>query len=123
VYLLCLALLSGILMLAGVSTAKSIEDTLPGYIATLWGGMLVFGSAITLLGMFWLGTVATGLLMKRVGMFTLTVAASVYGTVILIAFGAGGLFTAGVVYGFGAACFLQFQRINARVRQIIEVTP
>lgn len=123
VYLLLLALVSGAGMLAGVTTARNVEDALPHFVAATWGGLLSFGSGATLVGMYWPGAVATGLLWKRVGMFTLTIAAAVYSVVLLVAFGTAGAFQSGTIAGFGAACCVQFARIEQRVKAIIEATP
>jgi len=122
VFLLILAFFSGLLQALGISSAKSIEQALPHYIGVVWGLMLVLGSGHTLLGMYWPGLVSTGLLLKRVGMFTLTIASFFYAAVILVAFGIQGFLTAGIILGFGCACAVQFKRLNDRVKAIIDAT-
>lgn len=122
VYLLALAFISGLTLTFGVPTSGSIESELPLYLAKTWGVMLTFGSGMSLAGMYWQGDRRTGLLTKRIGMLTLSVAAMVYAAVIILAAGANGTFVAGIIVGFGLACFLQFVRINRRVHQIIQAS-
>ena len=119
IFLLCLCLLSGLLMLGGVTTAKSVEAALPAVVARVWGTMLSFGSASTLVGMYWQGSIQAGLLAKRVGMFSLTVASLIYAIIIIVAFGLAGLLSSGIILGFSFACAVQYRRLNRRVTAII----
>lgn len=122
IYLLGLTFLSGLGTTFGVPSSGSIEAELPVYLARAWGVMLTFGSLSTLCGIFWQGDVRTGLVLKRVGMFSLMVAAFVYGTVLIVAGGLQAAYVAGIIYGFGAACAMQFRKINRRIRAIIQET-
>lgn len=122
IYLLILTLISGLGTAFGVPSSGSIESELPEYLARAWGIILFFGSAATLLGIFWQGDVRTGLVLKRVGTFTLTVASLVYGTVLLVAAQMDAALAAGMVYGFSAACALQFLKINRRIQAIIQAS-
>lgn len=123
IYLLVLCFISGLGILVGVSTSGSIESALPEYLAQVWGFMLAFGSSVSLAGMFWQGDPRTGLLVKRVGMLSLSIAAFIYAVVIVVAAGAAGAFVAGIVAGFSVATFAQFLRINRRIHRIIQATP
>lgn len=122
IYLLTLTLISGVGTAVGVPTSGSIEAELPLHLARAWGLMLFGGSSACLLGIFWLGDVRTGLLLKRVGMLTLTVAALVYGTVLLFAAQMDAALIAGIIYGFGVATAIQFVKVNRRIRKIIEAS-
>lgn len=122
VYLLSLCCISGISLLVGVSTSGSIEAELPFAAARLWGAMLTLGAGSTLLGMFWQGDQRTGLLIKRTGLLTLSIAAFIYAAVIIAAVGLDGAFVCGIVVGFGVATAVQFVRINRRVHQIIQAS-
>lgn len=122
IYLLALSLVSGLSLTFGAPTSGSIESELPLYLAKTWGFMLTFGSTASLLGMFWQGDRRTGLLVKRVGMLSLSVAAFVYAAVIVVAAGMNGAFISGIILGFGLATFLQFLRINRRIHRIIQAT-
>lgn len=122
VYLLALCVVSGVSLLSGVSTSGSIESELPFAAARIWGVMLTAGASSTLLGMFWQGDRRTGLLIKRTGLLTLSIAAFIYAAVILAAAGMQGAFVCGIVVGFGVATAIQFVRINRRVHQIIQAS-
>lgn len=122
VYLLALCLVSGIVTASGLAASKAIDEQMPHLVDNVWGGMLTFGSGATLLGMFWPGLVNTGLLLKRVGTFSLAVASFIYATVIVLAAGRYGLFNAGLILGFGLACGLQCLLINRRVAAIIQAS-
>ena len=122
IYLLVLTLLSGISTVVGVPTSGSIEAELPTSLAKAWGTMLVLGSGASLLGVFWLGDVRTGLVVKRFGMFTLTVAAFVYGVVLIIAAGMDAAYVTGIIFGFGLATLLQWRKINRRIHAILRAS-
>jgi hypothetical protein len=122
VYVLVLALISGVTQAVGVTASQSIESALPNYVSQSWGGMLAFGSGITLVGMYWPGAVATGLLHKRIGMLALMVACFVYSAVVLFHYGFGRFFPAGTIFGFGCAAFVQYRAIDRRVKAIIHAT-
>lgn len=120
IYLLALTFVSGLATAFGVPSSGSIQSELPPYLARAWGVMLIFGAANTLLGIFWQGDIRTGLVLKRVGMFALMVGAFMYGTVLILAAQMQAAFVAGIIYGFGAACLMQFRKINRRIHAIIE---
>lgn len=119
VYLLGLALLSGLLFVAGVPTSRSVEDTLPYLARMAWSVLLVLGSTSALGGMYWPGQVGTGLLLKRTGMFTLAVTGALYALVLAVALGLPALLNSGLVLGFAVACWLQYRAINVRVHEVL----
>jgi hypothetical protein len=122
VYLLLLCFVSGVGMVTGNTTARAVEDGVDPLVAFTWGMILLLGSAATLLGMYWPGDIRAGLLMKRTGMFCVGVAAVIYGFVVGISVGTGGLLAGGTIVGFGVACFAQFNIINHRIQSIIHIT-
>ena len=123
IYLLCLCLLSGTLILAGFDASKSIEDSLPQFLVYVWGGTLVFGSVFALTGAYWQGDPRTGLVLKRIGYLTLAVAGLIYSLVLWWSFGLAATFPGGIVLGFSAASGIQYRRVNNRIKRIIEATP
>jgi hypothetical protein len=122
VYLLCLCFLSGLMTLLGPSASGSMEAALHPWIVLVWGASLVHGSGATLTGMFWPGDPRTGLLLKRMGMFALMVASGLYAGTMVVYQGAGGILSAGIIAGFGAACAVQYKVINDRIKAIIILT-
>lgn len=118
VYLLLLALISGVGLLLGTPTAGSIEATLPVWASKTWGGFLTVGGGCVLAGMYWPGDPRTGLVVKRFGFLALIVASSIYALVLLLAIGINAFLVAGIVLGFGVACTLQYLRVNRRIMKI-----
>lgn len=113
-YLLTLAAVSGIPLLFGQVNSGSIEAALPPVMVAFWGSMLVLGSSLALVGLYWRGRPATGLLMERSGLVGVGGSSLIY-AVVLIPNGFQGLFSACVTAGFGLACFTQARRIGRRI--------
>lgn len=122
VYLLALALFSGTLNLAGLNTTKSVQDTLPPSARLTWAALLVLGSSLSLAGLYWPGTIPTGLSLKRVGMFTLGIASALYALILVTAFGWMGLTQGGIILGLALACALHYRQITQRIAQVVELT-
>lgn len=119
-YLLALAVVSGIPLLFGRPNSGSIAATLPPYLVTGWGAVLVLGSSLALIGSFWRGRSATGLVMERTGLVGTGGASMVYAASVMVtAAGWTGLFAACITAGFGLACFAQARRISTRIRAAI----
>jgi hypothetical protein len=118
VYMLVLAAISGAPLLFGKPNSGSIEETLPPLLVTAWGGMLVVGSLLALLGLYWRGRSSTALLMERAGLVGVGGAAVVYAAALTTA-GWRGAFAGCLTAGFGLACFAQAHRISQRIRAVI----
>lgn len=123
IYLLGLCLLSGTLTVTGVEMARSFEDSLPTYLVKTWGGTLILGASFALIGVYWQGDPRNGLVLKRIGYFTLSVVEAIYSVVLWWSFGLAATFPAGIVLGFSAASGIQYRRVNRRIKKIIEATP
>lgn len=119
VYLLALAAVSGVPLLFGQSNSDAVHAALPPLVVNVWGAMLVFGSCLALLGLFWRGHSGTGLLMERSGLVGVGGAAMVYAAIVVGTVGTGGLFSSCITAGFGAACFAQAHRISERIHLVI----
>lgn len=122
VYLLVLASISGLGLVVGASTAALVETSVPVEVSFTWGLILFLGSLLTLIGMYWQGDIRTGLVLKRLGMFSVGVAAILYGALTAFVLGSPALFSAGTTIGFGVACFAQFHIINKAIHSIITIT-
>lgn len=122
VYLLAVALFTGVLELVGLNTARSVEDTLPPAAQLTWAGLLTLGSGSSLVGLYWPGTIPTGLVLKQVGMFTLGVASSLYALLLVVAFGVPALTQAAITLGLALACWLHHRQIKRRVEQVIRMS-
>lgn len=119
VYLLALAVVSGLGILLGGRTAGSIQDSLAPLPRYTWAAILTIGSATTLAGMFWPGDQRTGLLLKRFGYLALAIASFVYSIVVMVTIGSGATLFGGTLIGFGAACGLMVRRIDRVVKATI----
>lgn len=122
VYLLILALVSGLGLVLGEPTAGSVDATLPLWASKTWGGMLAFGAGNVLSGMYWQADPRTGLVVKRLGFLALISASTVYAMVLFVAVGLPAFLVSGIVLGFGAACLVQYMRVNRRITRIIRRT-
>lgn len=120
-YLLLLAAVSGLPLLFGRPNSASIAATLPPPLVAGWGAMLVLGSLLALVGLYWRGRKSTGLVLERTGLVGVGGASIVYaGSVLLVAPGFTGAFAACITAGFGVACLIQARRIAARLRSAIQ---
>ena len=119
-YLLVLAAVSGLPLLFGKPNSASIAATLPHVLVIGWGFMLVLGSLCALVGLYWRGRSATGLVLERAGLIGVGGASLVYAASVLIsAPGFTGAFAASITAGFGIACAAQARRIGLRLRMAI----
>lgn len=123
IYLLVIAVMSGLGFLSGTPTAGSIEAELPPLARYAWGAMLTVGAAGALTGMFWPGDPRTGLLVKRFGFVSLVFAALVYGTVLWASAGVRAFLVWGSVYGFAMACAERAWRVDQMIKRVIQETP
>lgn len=120
-YLLLLAAVSGVPLMFGKPNSASIAATLPHTLVVGWGVMLVIGSTLALIGLYWRGRSSTGLVLERAGLIGVGGASVVYASsVMLSAPGFTGSFAASITVGFGVACFVQARRISARLRTAID---
>ena len=117
-YLLTLAAVSGLPLLFGKPNSGSIEESLPPFMVGVWGAMLVFGSVLALVGLYWRGRVVTGLLMERSGLVGVGGSSLIY-AVVLIPNGLQGVYAGCITGAFGLACFRQAHRISQRLRASI----
>lgn len=118
-YLLALSAVSGIPLLFGEPTSGTIDDALPPAMVLLWGSMLVFGSIIALVGLYWRGLSTTGLVLERAGLVGVGGASLIYSTAILLTVGLEGLFSGCIISAFGLACFTQARRISFRLHDLM----
>lgn len=109
-YLLALAVLGSLPILAGEPTAGSIEALLPSYVVLTWSVLLLIGSVTALLGVYWPlrepvtpASFITALFLERLGLAVVWPTALVYAVIIVIVIGWSGLLTAAIVAGFGWA--------------------
>jgi hypothetical protein len=121
IYLLLLAFFSGLTAMAGVAP-PSIESELPPSVGFAWALMLTMGAGAMLAGVYWPGTIQTGLSLKKIGSFALSVAAMIYAVVLLVAFGFAAFFNAGIILGFGVACYLHYRTVSKRVQEIVQAS-
>lgn len=122
-YLLALAAVSGVPLLFGQTNSSTIEHGLPPLVVTGWGAMLLVGSTIALVGLYWRGRASTALLMERAGLHGVGGAALVYAVVLLVGTGWSGAFAACITGGFGVACFAQARRIVRRIKAVLAQVP
>lgn len=118
-YLLCLAAVSGVPLLFGKANSGSMAAAMPEPAVLAWGAMLVLGSLLALVGLYWHGKSATGLLLERTGLVGVGGAAIIFSAVALLSVGLDATFSACITAGFGLACFAQARRISHRIRLVL----
>lgn len=124
VYLLVLAAVSGAAQFVGIVVARTAHLVLPRAVDATWAALLFLGATSALVGMFWQGKdVRTGLTLKRIGMFALAAAGLIYSILLVFAYKTGGLFNAGIVFGFALACGLHYRTVVRRINAIIAASP
>lgn len=120
VYLLALSAVSGVPLLFGEPNSGTIDAELPREVVAAWGAMLIAGSTLALVGLFWRGgRAASGLLMERTGLIGVGGASLVYAATALFSVGTDAAFSGCITAGFGAACFTQARRIGLRIRAVL----
>jgi protein-S-isoprenylcysteine O-methyltransferase Ste14 len=109
-YLLALAVIGSVPLLFGEPTSGSVEASLPEPIVYGWGGILLFGSMIALLGVYWPlkepitpRSFVTALFLERLGLALVWPTALVYAGIIVLVAGWAGVLSGAIVAGFGWA--------------------
>jgi hypothetical protein len=121
VFLLLLCVVSGIPKLFGVTTAGSVEASLPGWLAVAWGGVLFGGSAAALVGSYWRGELVTALTVERAGLALVGAAAVMFAIVVVFAGGWQRLLQAVIIAGFGGTCLRRAFDIGQVMKTAIRI--
>lgn len=119
-YMLSVAVVSGLPLVFGWAPPRSIEATLPPWLVLIWGVMLFGGSAVALLGSYWLGNYANALTIERIGLLVVGGAACLYGMTLLFVFGLSVAVSAGFVLGFALAALKRSFDIGHIMRTAIK---
>ena len=123
VYLLSLALVSGIVQLIGSEPPSTLEDNLPETVVLIWSWMLVIGAFLGLSGSLWRKrSYATGLTVERIGLFATGVSAIIYGGFILT-LGVPGIVAGAITAGFGWACLIRARHIGQIFKRALDPNP
>lgn len=109
-FLLLLAIVGSVPLLAGERTSGSIESALPAPIVVGWGLLLLIGCATALVGVYWPlrepvtpRSFVTSLFLERLGLAIVWPTALVYAAIIVVVAGWSGVMVAALVAGFGWA--------------------
>lgn len=124
VYLLTLALISGITQLIGNQPPDTITESLEPFMVTIWSYMLVGGSLLTLMGSYWpKAHYDTGLTLERIGLAFTGTAACIYGIVIIRTLHLPGAVAGGITIGFGLACLIRTRGIGKIFNRALDPDP
>lgn len=134
--MLALGFASGLPLLWGAPPPRTAQQLLSPVLVHLWGYTLVLGCLLALLGVCWtwwgwLGKLwprfqpadGTGLLIEQLGVLAVGVGTVIYGAGILVADQPGSYLAAGIILGFGAACFWRFGQIQRLVKVASTIEP
>lgn len=111
IFVMLLCILTGVKSAIGQNTSPSLE-TVPDFYNQFWGSMLLLGAVMALIGSFWRGSLSTGMLIERSGLYAIGGSAVVFGIIVAAYAGWVGIVTATTTAGFGAFCFSQVKYIN-----------
>lgn len=112
-FMLALCVISGIPLAFGQETASSVQSLLPGFMAIGWGISLSLGAVVALVGSYWPREgYATALTLERIGLLIVGPAALVYGFIIALFAGLGGLVSMCIIIAFGGSCILRARDIG-----------
>lgn len=123
IYVLVWALVTSFPAAVGVTDVPaSMSRQLPGWPARAWAIALTVGCLTALVGLVWPRPAfpfvsPTALGMEQVGLTIVGVAAVLYAVAALFNVGWSALVPAGVIVGFGFACFAQCWKIDRVLRQ------
>ena len=122
-FVLGFSILVGAPLLWGAPPPGSTTELLGPTLAHVWAWILVVGCATALLGVFWPGAfrcpraTGTGLLIEQVGLVAVGVGDLLYAIAVVVILGP--LVPAGIVGGFGLACWWRAWLIQRWVRAAI----
>ena len=106
-------------LLGAIPPPASIEASLPIELVRGWSGLLFFGAAIALVGVYWRNRV-TGIIIEQVGFIWLGLAAVVYsaaiGKVVGVDNGAG--VNIAMIFGFAMAAFWRAGQIQSDLNEL-----
>lgn len=118
-----LCFLSGVPLFLDHITPQSINALLPDDVSRVWGGLLVVGAGLQIIGSFMAyrrkvlydsDIYERGLLIERTGLLILGYLAAIYAVCIVSFTGLAGIQAAVIVFAFAAVCWLQAFLIKAR---------
>lgn len=107
VFLSLVCLVSGAPLLFNGPTPGTIEETLPGFLVTLWGIELVLGGGLTLAGL-----ATRSVHTERLGLSLLAAASLVYAVVLVTVGWPDAIVAGGITAGFGFACTARFYSVG-----------
>lgn len=114
-YLMVLIMVSSITLMSGA--ADRVDDGIPNLVTQIFGGFLFVSGFISLLGVYWKGSLLTGLRLELTSCILLGLSSLVYGVFAAIASG----YTSGVILTFllTVASLGRFWQIVSAFRQVL----
>lgn len=116
VFTAILCMVSGLPLVLGEVEADSVNASLPHLMAQLWGGVLLGGSLLTLIGLIIANAtqgpkafhrMISGHKIERLGLLALAWAGAIYAASILLAVGLGGFVAAMLILVFACTCLVR----------------
>ena len=110
VFVLALAVVSGLPLILGVAEPGTMQALLPKWAVILWGVALVVGSGMTLAGMS--RQTIDGIITEQVGSVATGFATLIYGTGLILVGGWEATVPAAFIFGFGLSCFWRWGQLQ-----------
>ena len=118
-YLILLVTVAGIPLMLGAST-NNITDAMGHPESNIWGGALLLGGLLILVGVYWPKNLITGMLIERTGLVGLGGACLIWSVLVVWRVHSNGLWSAALTFGLFVACLAQWRWINKRVNRVIK---
>lgn len=110
VFVLALSVFSGATALLLDAGPDTLNAVMPGWAVTIWGTLLMLGSALTLAGMCRL-TVG-GIIAEQIGSVTVGATTVFYSAVAFLLVGADALQSVGIIFAWGLSCFIRWVQLQ-----------
>lgn len=113
-----LCMFTGIPLILGAPTARSLDALLPGWAENTWGALLFLGAGIALIGIM-LRRRDIGLLLEQVGLTWVAATTIFYAAVLGVYVGIPAMTSLVFVLGFGASCGWRAVQIQKQVNDVV----
>jgi hypothetical protein len=99
----------------GESASRALDRTVTPLLVALWGGVLLTGSIIALIGEFWRGHTWTSLYLERIGLALVGCGGAFYALVVYFTIGHEARYVVGITAAYSLSCLWRVVQISRRL--------